>query len=46
MQPDFGILIIDYIPKNWLVESKSFKIYIQSYRNYGIFHEEAVMKIG
>ena len=46
MQPDFGILIIDYVPKNWLVESKSFKIYIQSYRNYGIFHEEAVMKIG
>jgi 7-cyano-7-deazaguanine reductase len=46
MQPDFGILIIDYIPKNWLVESKSFKIYIQSYRNYGIFHEEAVMKVG
>ena len=45
-QPDFGFLIIDYIPKNWLVESKSFKIYIQSYRNYGIFHEEAVMKIG
>ena len=46
MQPDFGFLIIDYIPKNWLVESKSFKIYIHSYRNYGIFHEDAVMKIG
>ena len=46
MQPDFGFLIIDYIPKNWLVESKSFKIYIHSYRNYGIFLEEAVMKIG
>ena len=46
MQPDFGFLIIDYIPKNWLVESKSFKIYIQSYRNYGIFHEDPVMKIG
>ena len=29
-----------------LVESKSFKIYIQSFRNYGIFHEDAVMKIG
>ena len=45
-QPDFGVLIIDYVPKNRLVESKSFKIYIQSYRNYGIFHEEAVMKVG
>ena len=46
MQPDFGILIIDYVPKNWLVESKSLKTYIQSYRNHGVFHEEAVMKIG
>ena len=45
-QPDFGILIIDYVPKNWLVESKSFKTYIHSYRNYGIFHEDVVMKIG
>ncbi len=46
MQPDFGLLIIDYSPKNWLVESKSFKIYILAFRNYGIFHEDAVMKIG
>ena len=46
MQPDFGILIIDYVPKNWLVESKSLKTYIQSYRSHGVFHEEAVMKIG
>ena len=45
-QPDFGFLIIDYVPKNWLVESKSFKTYIHSYRNYGIFHEDVVMKIG
>ena len=45
-QPDFGVLIIDYVPKNWLVESKSFKTYIHSYRNYGIFHEDVVMKIG
>ena len=45
-QPDFGVLVIDYIPKNLLVESKSLKTYIQSYRNYGIFHEEAVMKVG
>tara|TARA_B100000029_G_C16931414_1_gene725196 strand:+ start:121 stop:576 length:456 start_codon:yes stop_codon:yes gene_type:complete len=46
MQPDFGVLIIDYVPKNWLVESKSLKTYIHSYRNHGVFHEEAVMKIG
>ena len=31
--------------KNWLVESKSLKTYIHSFRNYGIFHEEAVMKV-
>ena len=45
-QPDFGMLVIDYVPKNWLVESKSLKTYIHSFRNYGIFHEEAVMKVG
>tara|TARA_E500000331_G_C17120302_1_gene653571 strand:- start:413 stop:865 length:453 start_codon:yes stop_codon:yes gene_type:complete len=45
-QPDFGLFIIDYIPKGWLVESKSLKVYIHSYRNYGIFHEDAVMKVG
>ena len=45
-QPDFGTIIIDYIPKKWLVESKSLKVYILSFRNYGIFHEDAVMRIG
>tara|TARA_Y100001968_G_scaffold331473_1_gene386277 strand:- start:1391 stop:1846 length:456 start_codon:yes stop_codon:yes gene_type:complete len=45
-QPDFGILFIDYVPKSSLVESKSLKTYIHSYRNYGIFHEDVVIKIG
>ena len=44
-QPDFAYIIIDYIPNNWIVESKSFKLYINSYRNYGIFHEDVTLKI-
>ena len=34
-QPDFGILVIDYVPDKWLVESKSLKLYLQSFRNHG-----------
>ena len=45
-QPDFALIVIDYIPKLNLVESKSFKVFIQSFRNYGIFHEEATLLIG
>ena len=45
-QPDFAFILIDYIPNNWIVESKSFKLYIHSFRNYGIFHEEATLLIG
>ena len=44
-QPDFAVIIIDYIPKMTLVESKSFKVFIQSFRNFGIFHEEATLLI-
>ena len=44
-QPDFGVLIIDYIPSKWIVESKSFKLYLQSYRNYGAFHEDCSIKV-
>tara|TARA_B100001123_G_C15277409_1_gene1012691 strand:- start:306 stop:767 length:462 start_codon:yes stop_codon:yes gene_type:complete len=45
-QPDFGHLLIDYVPSNWLIESKSMKYYINSFRNYGIFHEDITIKIG
>ena len=34
-QPDFGILVIDYLPGQWLVESKSLKLYLGSFRNHG-----------
>ena len=44
-QPDFAHLIIDYIPKKHIVESKSFKLYLQSYRNYGAFHEDCTITI-
>jgi len=38
-QPDFARLIVEYIPNERVVESKSFKLYIWSFRNEGIFHE-------
>lgn len=39
-QPDFAILIIDYVPGEKLVESKSFKLFLESFRNIGIFNED------
>jgi 7-cyano-7-deazaguanine reductase len=37
--PDFAHLMIDYVPRDWIVESKSLKLYLGSYRNHGAFHE-------
>jgi 7-cyano-7-deazaguanine reductase len=45
-QPDFGILVIDYVPGKWLVESKSLKLYLTSFRNHGAFHEDCTVGIG
>ena len=45
-QPDFGILMIDYVPEKWLVELKSLKLYLQSFRNHGAFHEDCTVAIG
>jgi 7-cyano-7-deazaguanine reductase len=45
-QPDFGIMVIDYAPRRWLVESKSLKLYLNSFRNHGAFHEECTVAIG
>jgi 7-cyano-7-deazaguanine reductase len=39
-------LVIDYLPKSWLVESKSLKLYLNSFRNQGAFHEECTVAIG
>lgn len=45
-QPDFAILVIDYVPGKWLVESKSLKLYLNSFRNVGSFHEDCTVSIG
>src|SRR3989338_7855118 len=43
--PDFAVIKIDYVPDKLLIEFKSLKLYFVSYRNLGIFHENAVNKI-
>jgi len=45
-QPDFAILVIDYVPDRWLVESKALKLYLHSFRNHGAFHEDCTVAIG
>ena len=45
-QPDFAHLVIDYVPKAWLVESKSLKLYMHSFRDHGAFHEDCTVAIG
>jgi 7-cyano-7-deazaguanine reductase len=44
-QPDFAHLVIDYVPGRWLVESKSLKLYLGSFRNHGTFHEDCTVAI-
>jgi len=44
-QPDFGILMIDYAPQHWIVESKSLKLFLQSFRNHGAFHEDCTLAV-
>ena len=44
-QPDFANIIISYVPDEKLVESKSLKLYLFSFRNHGDFHEDCVNKI-
>ncbi len=45
-QPDFAHLVIDYAPDKWIVESKSLKLYLTSFRNHGDFHEACTVGIG
>ncbi|MBL8557396.1 MAG: NADPH-dependent 7-cyano-7-deazaguanine reductase QueF [Hyphomonadaceae bacterium] len=45
-QPDFGHLVIDYAPGDWIVESKSLKLFLQSFRNHGAFHEACTVYVG
>ena len=44
-QPDFGHIVLRYIPDKSCIESKSLKLYLYSFRNANIFHEEAVNRI-
>ena len=44
-QPDFAHLVIYYVPGDWLVESKSLKLYLASFRNHGAFHEDCTIAI-
>ncbi len=44
-QPDFGTIVIHYVPHTLCVESKSLKLYLGSYRNHGAFHEDCVNRI-
>ena len=45
-QPDFAHLVIDYVADRWLVESKSLKLFMHSFRNHGSFHEATTVFIG
>jgi 7-cyano-7-deazaguanine reductase len=44
-QPDFAHLVIDYAPGKLIVESKSFKLFLTSFRNHGAFHEDCTITI-
>jgi 7-cyano-7-deazaguanine reductase len=44
-QPDFAHLVIDYVPDQWIVESKSLKLFLGSFRNHGSFHEACSMTV-
>ena len=45
-QPDFAHLVIDYVPEEVIVESKSLKLFLASFRNHGAFHEDCTLTVG
>ena len=45
-QPDFAHLVIDYAPEETIIESKSLKLFLSSFRNHGAFHEDCTVMIG
>jgi 7-cyano-7-deazaguanine reductase len=45
-QPDFAHMMIDYAPDESIVESKSLKLFLSSFRNHGAFHEDVTVGIG
>ena len=44
-QPDFAHIVLDYVPEEWIIESKSLKNFLASFRNHGAFHEDCTMTI-
>jgi 7-cyano-7-deazaguanine reductase len=44
-QPDFAHLVIDYVPQDRILESKSLKLFLGSFRNHGAFHEDCTLAI-
>jgi 7-cyano-7-deazaguanine reductase len=44
-QPDFAHIVIDYVPDAWIVESKSLKLFLGSFRQHGAFHEACTVQI-
>ena len=44
-QPDFAHLVMDYVPGAHIVESKSLKLYLSSFRNHGAFHEDCTLAV-
>jgi 7-cyano-7-deazaguanine reductase len=45
-QPDFAHFVIDYVPANSILESKSLKLFLASFRDHGAFHEDCTVLIG
>ena len=45
-QPDFAHLVIDYAPRETIVESKSLKLFLGAFRNHAAFHEDCTVGIG
>src|SRR5882724_4816013 len=45
-QPDFAHFVIDYVPAKMLIESKSLKLFLASFRNWPAFHEDCTLSIG
>lgn len=44
-QPDFATIIVEYVPDEWCVESKSWKLYLGSFRHQGEFHESCINRM-
>ena len=44
-QPDFAHLVIDILPGEWLLESKSLKLFLAAFRNHGAFHEDCTLLV-